>query len=607
MPGIVGIISSRPAGECQSLVRAMIGSMEHERFYTSGTYFVPELGIYAGWVALKDSFTARQVFFNEQKDIALIFSGECFADPQIQRDLKQKGHRIEKNNDWLVHLYEEEGDQFFEILNGLFSGLLIDKRRRKAFLFNDRYGVERIYWHQATDALYFASEAKALLRILPKLREFDLEGVAQFLNYGCTLEGRTLFRDIHLLPGGSLWSSENGRCHKKTYFSAATWELQPTLSTDSFESEFEEIFKRILPRYFESESKIGISLTGGLDTRMIMACRPKTEKKPVCYNFSGEKGLTFDDRLAARVAETCGLEHRLLRLGSDFFSDFATHADQTVYITDGCLGIIGTHEVYLNRQVHHLAPVRITGNYGSEVLRGVSTFKPLRLSPRLVSRDFSRVASFSAQEFLHDGQHPVTFAAFREIPWKRFGVLAAGRSQTIFRTPYLDNELVALAYQAPAESRQSRGPALRLVKNSSVDLGNIPTDKGDLGVTGELAVVLRRCFSKATFKLDYLYNEGLPHWLSCLDPLFRTLNSRSVFLGLHKFLHYRNWFRQELGAYVNEILADMRTRRSQFWNPGSLERMAREHIAGRRNYVAEINAALTLEAVERLLFRELPR
>ena len=122
--------------------------------------------------------------------------------------------------------------------------------------------------------LYFASEAKALLRILPKLRQFDDEGVAQYLTFGCTLEWRTLFKDIQLLPAGSVWSFENGRCQKRTYFSPETWEAQPGLTAERFESEFQETFKRILPRYFESESKIGISLTGGLDTRMIMACRP---------------------------------------------------------------------------------------------------------------------------------------------------------------------------------------------------------------------------------------------------------------------------------------------------------------------------------------------
>ena len=205
MPGIVGIVSERPSGECESLVRSMASSMVHESFYESGMYSVPEMGIYAGWVAHENSFGAGQPFLNERRDVALLFSGECFADAETRTGLRQKGHDLRQAaGSWLVHLYEEEGDRFFEKLNGLFSGLLIDKRQGKAFLFNDRYGVERLYWHETEEAVFFASEAKALLRVLPELRAFDREGVAQFLAFGCTLGQRTLFRGVELLPEASV-------------------------------------------------------------------------------------------------------------------------------------------------------------------------------------------------------------------------------------------------------------------------------------------------------------------------------------------------------------------------------------------------------------------
>jgi asparagine synthase (glutamine-hydrolysing) len=586
----------------------MVGCMKHEAFYISGTHSTPEMGVYAGWVAHKGSFAADQVFFNEQKDIALVFSGECFADPQIRKDLTQKGHSVKKNNDWLVHLYEEEGDRFFEMLNGLFSGLLIDKRTRKAFLFNDRYGVQRIYWHEGKDGeFYFASEAKALLRILPELREFDEEGIAQFLAFRCTLETRTLFGGIQLLPGGSLWSFEGGNCRKRKYFSPEIWEAQSSLSAEHFQSDFEETFKRILPRYFESETKIGISLTAGLDSRMIMACLPNIKEKPACYTFSGENKGTLDARLASQVAEACGLPHRILRTGRDFLSDFASHVDRTVYITDGYLGPLGAHEICLNRQARSLAPVRMTGVFGGEILRGLSMFKPVPISPRVVNPDLERSPNSLARHWAGDRRHPVTFAAFHEIPQKRFATPAAGRSQLSFRTPYLDNEIVALAYRSPGSLRSSVLPALSLVKNNNRLLCKIPTDMGEMGNPRGLSAAARRIFFKAAFKLDYLNSEGLPHSLSCFDSLFRRLNSGLGILGLHKFLHYRSWFQRELAAYVNETLTEARTHQSRLWNPAFLQHMAREHISGRRNYLFEIDAVATIEAVERLLFRDLPR
>src|SRR5262249_5282614 len=115
----------------------------------------------------------------------------------------------------------------------------------------------------------------------------------------------------------------------------------------------------------------------------------------------------------------------------------------------------------------------------------------------------------------------VTFAAFREIPWNIFGTPAAGRSQVDVRTPYLDNELVALAYRIPESLRKSPTPALNLIKESSPALGRIPTDMGRVAEAGGVAETFRRLFAKATFKLDYYNNEGLPHWLSPFSSLFR--------------------------------------------------------------------------------------
>jgi asparagine synthase (glutamine-hydrolysing) len=602
MPGIAGIFSKRPNEEHKRLVKSMVTSMEHASFYTSSTYFMPEMGIYAGWVAHENSFCAGQPFFNEQKDVFLFLSGECFVAPETRTDLRRKRHELgEGPGGWLVHLYEETGNRFFEKLNGLFSGLLIDKRQGEAFLFNDRYGVERIYWHATENATYFASEAKALLRILPELRAFDEEGVSQFLTFGCTLGQRTLFRGVELLPGASLWSFENGKCQKKKYFSPETWESQTMLPADFFEAEFQEAFKRVLPRYFESQSRVGISLTAGLDSRMIMACMPKREEQPICYTFSGEKQETLDVRLARQVAKVCGLEHQTLRLGSDFFSNFGSYADRTVYITDGCLGPMGAHEIYLSRQARQLAPVRVTGVFGGELLRGVSMFKPIGLSPRLLNSELGHSLNSRVQQWNQNRQHPVTFTAFGEIPEKRFGIPAASRSLLTFRTPYLDNELVALAYRAP-ESVRTSTLAWSICQNNRHVLSRIPTDMGIVAKANGLGVGPRRIFSKAVSKLDYLYAEGLPHSLSAFDHLFDWIESGARVFGWHKFLHYRRWFKRELADYVTEVLREVKSRRGSFWNPGFLETLADDHINGRMNYVHEIDAVITLDAVERLFF-----
>jgi asparagine synthase (glutamine-hydrolysing) len=266
---------------------------------------------------------------------------------------------------------------------------------------------------------------------------------------------------------------------------------------------------------------------------------------------------------------------------------------------------LGAHEIYLNNQARQLAPVRLTGVFGGEILRGVSMFKPLHLASGLVNADLAETITSCKRRWSHDGEHPVTFAAFHEIPELRFALPAASRSQLTFRTPYLDNEIVALAYQAPEAVRMSSDCTLSLVRANDSSLSKLPTDMGELGEANRLTVASRHIFAKVVCKLDYFRSEGLPQGLSRLESLFTQISSALGIAGLHKYLPYRIWFQRELTAYVDGILKDAQVRNSSLWNSRFLEHMASDHASGHKNYVREIDAVVTLDTIERLLFRDL--
>jgi asparagine synthase (glutamine-hydrolysing) len=228
----------------------------------------------------------------------------------------------------------------------------------------------------------------------------------------------------------------------------------------------------------------------------------------------------------------------------------------------------------------------------------MSTYKTLGLSDGLVHSDFrARMAAASNAAPL---THPVTQAAFEEIPQHLFGTLAAARSVLTVRTPYLDNELVRLAYAAPALARRSAQSAMHLIAHWDPELARIPTDRGLIPASPAGGQALRRLFEAVAFKLDYLDKEGLPGRLCGLEPALRGLSKLGI-LGRHKFLAYRRWFRVELAPYVRGVLSDPRTARMPYWDGGSLASLAEDHISGRRNCLKEIHAVLTLEAVQRVL------
>ena len=99
----------------------------------------------------------------------------------------------------------------------------------------------------------------------------------------------------------------------------------------------------------------------------------------------------------------------------------------------------------------------------------------------------------------------------------------------------------------------------------------------------------------------------MPSWLCPFDPLLERVNARVRIFGHHKFLHYRSWFRRELASYLREAITDRAVEQMPFWNRAFIAQMTDAHIGGHKNYTSEINTVLTLAAIERMLFRELPR
>jgi asparagine synthase (glutamine-hydrolysing) len=223
------------------------------------------------------------------------------------------------------------------------------------------------------------------------------------------------------------------------------------------------------------------------------------------------------------------------------------------------------------------------------------------LVPGLLNPDFVSKVTAATLEIQSDA-HPIARAAFRDLPWNLFGSFAASRSQVTVRTPFLDNDLVEVAFRVPGTLRKSAQPALRLIENNYPALSRIPTDRRIEDRTTRFPKNLRRIFFESIFKLDYLYNEGMLPWLSPVDATLARVNSRLYLFGHHKFLHYRSWLSRELAGFLREAMADTRIQESRFWDRAFLRNIVADHTAGRKNYLREIDAILTLAGVERLLF-----
>jgi asparagine synthase (glutamine-hydrolysing) len=580
----------------------MVETLRHESTYTIGTWVDESIGVYVGWVARKGSFSDGMPLTNERGDVVLIFSGEEFPKPETARRLKERGHDVKEDEpSYLVHLSEDEPD-FPRGLNGRFHGLLIRHASRLAMLFNDRYGMQRIYYHESKEAFYFSAEAKAILTAQPELRRVNRRGLGELVSCGCVLENKTLFEGIQVLPPASAWSFGNGALERKTsYFEPQEWENQPLLDSETYYQELRRVFSQNLERYFRGPERMGVSLTGGLDTRMIMAWQKLPRGSVPCYSFGGMYRDCQDVIMARRVAAACGQTHEVIPVGKEFLSRFPYYAERTVYLTDGCVEPTHSPDLYVNERAAQIAPVRMTGNYGGEVLRRVRAFKPVEPPPGLFRQEFLSYVHAAKETYagLLQG-HPLSFAVFRQAPWHHYGLLALEQTQVALRSPFLDNEFVQTVYRAPASALANSEVSLRLIADGDKTLRRIRTDIGQGGNNGDLTAKVSRMLLEFTFKAEYAYDYGMPQWAARIDHVFSGLHFERLFLGRHKFYHFRVWYRDALSKYIRDMLLDPRTLSRPYLERNKLEAMVQGHLRGDRNYTLGIHKVLMLELVHRL-------
>src|SRR5262249_8696172 len=111
----------------------------------------------------------------------------------------------------------------------------------------------------------------------------------------------------------------------------------------------------------------------------------------------------------------------------------------------------------------------------------------------------------------------------------------------------------------------------------------------------------KRLVDEFTFRAEHAYDYAMPQWLAKLDKACAKARLERLFLGRHKFHHFRLFYPEELANYVKEGLLDTRTLRPPIFCRANIEKKLRQHLSGSGNYTREIHKLLSLELLSRQL------
>jgi len=283
MPGLVGIVDRKKASKV--LLENMINSIKHESWYKIDKFLKDKFALARVHLGILNP--EPQPIFNEDKSLCIFMDGEIFDYEKEKEKIEQKGYKFYVNNDpeFCLHLYEEYGEKFVEKLNGSFVIIILDIKNQKLLIVNDRYGLRPLYYSQNNRKFLFASEVKAIIEDKEFKKEINDDAVAEFFTFGQLLGNKTFFKGINVFPPASVLVYKNGQIEIRRYWYFKFEEGRSSYDEEYYVNTLVKLFEKSVERRLKNGKKIGISLSGGLDSSCVAVSIPKERKKNNSYYF----------------------------------------------------------------------------------------------------------------------------------------------------------------------------------------------------------------------------------------------------------------------------------------------------------------------------------
>jgi len=255
------------------LISSMMKTIVHRGPDDNGSYISDAIGLGFQRLSIIDLAGGHQPMSDMGGTIWVIFNGEIYNFSELRQELEARGHvfRTRSDTEVIVYGYKEWGDRVLDRLNGMFGLAIWDSSARRLLLARDRAGIKLVYYRLDGDGILFGSEIRPILSALPETPSMDPAAVNLFLRYRYTPSPLTLFDGIRKLAPGTCLVAENGSVKVKRYWNYSPAPLSPLPSVENVQEELLFLYKRAVKRQLISDVPLGLLLSGGLDSGMLLA------------------------------------------------------------------------------------------------------------------------------------------------------------------------------------------------------------------------------------------------------------------------------------------------------------------------------------------------
>ncbi len=592
MPGIYGVVNrSRKIIAAKDLK----GPINHFPFYSHHNF---RSGSFSGGIITRNT-PARVV---ERKTSLFASYGDIYS---------LEGRDFNGDYSALYDRYLESGIGLFNEINGEFCFVIWNEKTKTLTVVTDHLGTKPLYYYHDKKHTIIAPEIKAIMSVIDAC-PIDRDGVREFFTFGFCLRDHTFLDNIKLaLPGHA--TEIEARVSKKPYWSIQNFigEEKTTKPFDRLVKEHQELMSRAIDRRITRDKTYCVSLSGGLDSRTIVAFLDRLGHENAKTTTFGVSNC-LDEKYAKQVARRLNLPnifHELtpFKIRESF--------QEVVSFMDGLLSVKHIHDYPFLPERYQDWDTHVTGYLG-DPLHGQRLFPAHPLDPdvskaksdrelcRLLVRKHSQYGLKGCRLLNEeDGQerllqsvmgvvegsrlsHPLEISDYFDFHERQRRFIAqifqlAGKIFD-YKMPFTDKPLVEFCLLLPVSLRKKQKLARASFINAFPDLAHIPWQKTHTHLRTS-------AFREKITGSIYYYQYALKRLIEVFSK------GRKSFRPAHIYDPYDEWSRKEFKPLIQGILLDEKTLSRKLYNPQEIKSIVSQHMNGRRNFEEIIYLLFTFE------------
>lgn len=313
MCGITGILHLDGETASPVHVRAMAESIRHRGPDGEGQWCEGAVAFGHRRLAIIDlSEHGRQPMITRDGRLVITYNGEVYNFRELRAELEAQGYGFHSDTDSEVVLnaFHAWGEKALDRFNGMFAFAVWDRHEKRLTLTRDRYGVKPLYWARFGDTVLFGSEQKAILAHPSARRTLDREALVEYFTFQNIFTDRTLLKDVHLLPPGTVLTVEPGErssIRQRRYWDYRFREPDAPADPREYREELDRLLRQAVSRQLVSDVELGSYLSGGMDSGTLTALGarqfPNMKSFTCGFDISSASGLElgFDERAKAEA------------------------------------------------------------------------------------------------------------------------------------------------------------------------------------------------------------------------------------------------------------------------------------------------------------------